>query len=181
MVARHGAAPPADARTIGSARGLGLEVGGEGRTLWFAHGGDNEGYRSQLIALGDGRGVVILTNGSSQALLREIVRAVATEYGWPVPQFLPVQRRIAAVPETVLRRYVGSYEWPEGRRPSVDAVTLENGRLMTEGQVLHPESETRFFTDAGATYTFLVDAAGLIQGFRFEVPGLTHVTRKLET
>jgi CubicO group peptidase (beta-lactamase class C family) len=166
--------------TILPARGLGLEVAGSGPNLRFAHGGDNSGYRSQMIALADGRGLVVLTNGGSQALLREIIRAVATEYGWPTPEYLPVQRRVVAVPEAILRRYVGSYRWPEGRQPQVGEVVVENGRLVLEGEVLQPESETRFFGASGATYTFLAGADGRVEGFRFEVPGLTHITAKVE-
>jgi CubicO group peptidase (beta-lactamase class C family) len=170
-----------DARAIfGGKRGLGIEVGGEAATFHFSHGGDNEGYRSQMIALGDGRGVVILINGGAQGLIREIVRGVATEYGWPIPEYLPIQRTVASVQESVLRRYVGNYEWPEGHNPRTGPITIENGQLVVEGQPLRPESDTRFFTDGGATYTFVTDAAGKAEGFRFEVPGLTLVARKIE-
>lgn len=50
----------------------------------FGHDGLNEGYQSSMLAYADrGEGIVILTNGGQgRRLMDEIVRAVATEYGW---------------------------------------------------------------------------------------------------
>ena len=170
---------PAGASPIDLARGLGIEVAGEGPTFRFSHGGINDGYRSLFIALGDGRGLVVLTNGSSQVLIHEIVRAVATEYGWPVPEYLPIPRTVVTIPEAVLQRYAGRYEWPIGRRPQVSEVTVQNGQLMLEGVPLQAESETRFFGQQGQTYTFGLAPGGGVRGFRMEVPGLTLEARKL--
>ena len=51
----------------------------------FGHDGVNDGYHSFMVAYtGKGDGVVALTNGSNgRALIDEVVRAVATDYGWP--------------------------------------------------------------------------------------------------
>lgn len=50
----------------------------------FGHDGLNEGYQSFMIAYVDrGEGVVVLTSGGSgRKLIDEVVRAVATDYGW---------------------------------------------------------------------------------------------------
>lgn len=168
-----------DQRPVDAARGLGLEVRGEGATLSFGHGGNNTGFRSDMILLPDGRGVVVLMNGSGQGLIRELVRAVATEYRWPTPEHLPIVRQVTQVPASVLGRYVGRYQWPEGRRPPVSEVSVEGGRLLFEGVPLLAESPTRFFNEAGATYTFLTTQGGAVEGFRFEVPGLTLTAKKL--
>ncbi|WP_294322190.1 serine hydrolase domain-containing protein [uncultured Sphingomonas sp.] len=50
----------------------------------FGHDGVNEGYQSSMVAYADrGDGIAILTNGGQgRRLMDEIVRAVATEYGW---------------------------------------------------------------------------------------------------
>ncbi|HEX8233334.1 MAG TPA: serine hydrolase [Caulobacteraceae bacterium] len=164
---------PQDGRPISIVRGLGLEVQGEGVSLTFGHGGNNTGYRSEMIGLPDGRGVVVLVNGGAQGLIREITRAVATEYQWPTPHLLPAVRTVVTVPETTLRTYVGRYEWPEGRRPPVSDVTLEDGVLRLEGVPLLPEAKDRFFTEGGPAYRFTTDPAGRVSGFVFEVPGLT--------
>jgi hypothetical protein len=49
-----------------------------------------------------------------------------------------------------------------------------------EGKPLRAESDTRFFTESGETYTFLTDSTGKVEGFRFEVPGFTLMARKIE-
>lgn len=50
----------------------------------FGHDGLNEGFQSAMVAYaGKGEGIVILTNGGQgRRLMDEIVRAVATDYGW---------------------------------------------------------------------------------------------------
>lgn len=50
----------------------------------FGHDGVNEGFQSFMIAyVGKGEGIVALTNGGQgRRLIDEVVRAVATDYGW---------------------------------------------------------------------------------------------------
>ena len=65
--------------------GLGIGLGGEGRTLSFSHGGANRGFMCHFIAFAEsGDGAAIMTNGDrGQALIQEILRAIAAEYDWP--------------------------------------------------------------------------------------------------
>jgi CubicO group peptidase (beta-lactamase class C family) len=65
--------------------GLGVVLRGEGKTLSFSHGGTNRGFVCGLVAfVQSGDGVVIMTNGDrGQALIQELLRAIAAEYGWP--------------------------------------------------------------------------------------------------
>lgn len=51
----------------------------------FGHDGVNRGFQSFMIAyVGKGDGIVALTNGGQgRRLMDEVVRAVATDYGWP--------------------------------------------------------------------------------------------------
>jgi len=64
--------------------GLGPELGGEGPTRNFVHGGVNDSYRAFMAGyLAEGDGLVILTNGPrSSELIFEIRRAVDLA-GWP--------------------------------------------------------------------------------------------------
>jgi CubicO group peptidase (beta-lactamase class C family) len=59
--------------------GLGFNVAKGG---FFGHGGSNEGFKCYMRA--DGRnGVVIMTNGDrGMELIKEIVAAIESEYGW---------------------------------------------------------------------------------------------------
>lgn len=64
--------------------GLGVALYTNGVTR-FGHDGVNEGFQSFMIAYaGKGDGIVALTNGGQgRRLMDEVVRAIATDYGWP--------------------------------------------------------------------------------------------------
>ncbi|MDX1395044.1 MAG: serine hydrolase domain-containing protein [Gemmatimonadota bacterium] len=64
--------------------GLGPEVGGEGPTRNFVHGGANDSYRALIAGyLAEGGGIVIFTNGTrGSELIGEIRRGIAMA-GWP--------------------------------------------------------------------------------------------------
>jgi CubicO group peptidase (beta-lactamase class C family) len=51
----------------------------------FGHDGVNRGFQSFMVAYtGKGEGIVALTNGGDgRRLMEEVVRAAATDYGWP--------------------------------------------------------------------------------------------------
>ncbi|MET3713711.1 CubicO group peptidase (beta-lactamase class C family) [Sphingomonas trueperi] len=64
--------------------GLGLALYTDG-PLRFGHDGVNTGFDSFMIAYaGKGDGIVVMTNGGDgRRLTADVVRAVATDYGWP--------------------------------------------------------------------------------------------------
>jgi CubicO group peptidase (beta-lactamase class C family) len=64
--------------------GLGVGLIGAGPSTMFGHGGSNEGFRCEFVALKDrASGVVVMTNSDrGGALAKEIIRAVAQEYQW---------------------------------------------------------------------------------------------------
>ena len=70
---------------IPRAGGLGFGLSGEGNALRYRHNGGNAGFSCYAVAfVGSGRGVVLMTNSDNgDALMRELARAIAREYGWP--------------------------------------------------------------------------------------------------
>jgi len=165
--------PPREAQISGGdgtsvkVRGLGIGVAGEGQTIRFNHGGNNTGYRSEMVIFGNGQGFVILTNGSSQAILRETLRSIATEYDWAsygsaAREYLPIERTLVSVEPRVLETYVGEYEYPVGRNPRVSVVSIKNGHLHLDGEPLQAQSETSFFGRGESTYTFNKDEKGQV-------------------
>ena len=64
--------------------GLGLALYRDGVPR-FGHDGVNPGFESFMAAyVGKGEGIVVLTNGGDgRRLMNEVVRAVASDYGWP--------------------------------------------------------------------------------------------------
>jgi CubicO group peptidase (beta-lactamase class C family) len=73
--------------------GLGPSVSEDGR--WFGHGGSNQGFRCQVVALMDGgKGAVVMTNSDNgSALMREIFITIDAEYGWGIIQ--PTEKVVA--------------------------------------------------------------------------------------
>jgi len=66
--------------------GLGFQLDQkDGEVIGFSHGGANEGFRSNLLQLFDGRGVAIMTNSDTGgAIIAELMVAIASVYDLPV-------------------------------------------------------------------------------------------------
>jgi CubicO group peptidase (beta-lactamase class C family) len=147
--------------------GLGLEIGGSKDNPYFSHGGANEGFRCIFVAYEKaGEGAAVMTNGDNGGPLGdEIMRSIASEYGWP--DYKPEVRTAISVDPKILADYTGTYQL----FPKFDlVVTLENGQLMTQatGQgklPVYAESETKFFpTVVPAEIEFVRDAQGKVTG-----------------
>jgi len=89
--------------------GLGVRIGGEGESAWFAQDDGGFGCGARIVGfLQGGRGAVILTNGERGGRLAgEILRSVAEAYRWPA--FRAVRVREGAVDPSVLPRLAGAY------------------------------------------------------------------------
>src|SRR5215470_15498890 len=72
--------------------GLGFEIGGSPENPFFWHGGIDAGFEAVLAAYQrSGNGAVVMTNAQGGHLLaHEILRGVASVYGWP--DFHPIVR-----------------------------------------------------------------------------------------
>ena len=148
--------------------GLGPALHGSGPQQRFGHDGVNEGFQSTMLAYAEkGEGVVVLTNGDQgKRLADEIVRAVATHYGWSELASAPIVE--AALPPEALSRLVGRYE---GGGLSV-FLDLREGRLYAQTGGPNPErlvalSPSRFRTEvSGILVEFDQGADGAIRGFR---------------
>ncbi len=148
--------------------GLGLGIAGAADSLRFAHGGANEGFRSQFVGYaGSGEGVVVMTNSDTGSpLAQEVILAVARVYGWP--GLAP--RVVTAVPvdPATLAHYAGTYTVGGTRLD----VTVEGDRLMLaeDGGTpleLVPTGEDAFvYVGGGIALTFERDAAGAVTAIR---------------
>ena len=63
---------------------VGFVVSQKGEGWYFEHGGDNWGFKAQVIAhVAKGYGAVIMTNGDNgQSVIAEIQARIARSYGW---------------------------------------------------------------------------------------------------
>jgi hypothetical protein len=147
--------------------GLGPELSGLGADRRFGHDGVNEGFQSTMIAyVHKGNGVVVMTNGGGRRLASEIVRAIATDYGWTDLAARPVAE--PRLSQAELKRYAGHYE---AGGLSVD-LNIRDDHLF--GQTGGPSPEhliamtpTRFATETtGIVVEFDKAADGEVSGFR---------------
>ncbi len=89
--------------------GLGVRVSGQGDSIAFSHGGRDEGFVANVVMWPQlGRGLFILTNGVSGALLNEISRAFADLYGHGAPP--RTTRTAVAMDSTALAVFAGRYQ-----------------------------------------------------------------------
>jgi CubicO group peptidase (beta-lactamase class C family) len=111
--------------------GLGVAVNGDGDSISFSHNGRDEGFVANMVMWPQkGRGFVIMMSGVQGALMSEIQRAYAEEYGLgATPR---VERQLAAVGAAKLGEYVGSYSTVAGRDTvRIDASVTPGGRSIT--------------------------------------------------
>jgi len=162
--------------------GLGFGLAGKGSATRFSHGGANEGYRCILVAFKNtGQGAVIMTNSDrGSALTEEVLRSIATEYGWP--DYLPTEKVLAQVDPKIYASYAGQYELAPN---FFLTITAEEGRLMGQatGQSkleLFPESETKFFTTTVAVeITIVRDEKGQVTHLVLRLGGQDITAKKI--
>jgi CubicO group peptidase (beta-lactamase class C family) len=145
--------------------GLGLEIGGSSENPFFTHNGVDEGFEDVLVAYQQsGDGAVVMTNAKGGLpLAYEVVRSIASVYGWP--NFRPIVRTSVKVDPAILLTYTGVYEVT----PTFSiTITLEHGQLMEQATrqlkyPLFPESQSKFFMKiVDAQFEFLTTETGQI-------------------
>lgn len=145
--------------------GLGLPIGGSPENPFFSHGGIDQGFEAVLVAYKQGGdGAVIMTNAQGgQILANEILRSIASVYGWP--DFHPTARASVKVDPATLSAYAGVYEFT----PTFSiTITLKNGQLIAQATnqrriPLFPESRSKFFAKiVDAQLEFFVTEGGQV-------------------
>lgn len=163
--------------------GLGFALGGSADSATFGHDGSTAGFAARLVMLADGRrGVAVMTNGESDALIDEIQRSVATAYGWPMPD-RPV-RTVVSLDRHQLSRLAGNYRIIFGDRTIDVSFTVVDDRLAFVGQSgrpasLYAESPTRVFSrESGTTFTFEIEGARPARSVVIDQVGQQFVARR---
>jgi CubicO group peptidase (beta-lactamase class C family) len=154
--------------------GLGVFLEGSGASLRFGHGGWDEGFVAKLTAYQDqGYGAVVMLNSNQGwPLMEEIVRAIATEYGWP--GYLPSERVPAEIDPETFDAYAGEYEL---RPDFLLTITRQDDTLLVRAGVqeaiaLYPETETKYFARViEAEVAFLRDREGAVEALTLRQSG----------
>jgi CubicO group peptidase (beta-lactamase class C family) len=147
--------------------GLGVQIGGAPDNEYFAHGGVNAGFESLFVMYEkSGDGAVVMTNAQGGTrLAEEIMRSIATEYGWP--DWKPVIKTAIKVDPAIFTGYVGSYDLAPG---FALRISIDDGHLTVQPtgqpkQRLFAASPTRFFSSENPSeIEFEKDASGKVSG-----------------
>jgi CubicO group peptidase (beta-lactamase class C family) len=127
--------------------GIGVAVGGTGDEFSFSHGGDDWGFKANLIAWPkNGRVLVAMANGDDgMVVVAELMQAVAREYGWKGLEPIIIEK-VALTPEQA-RAFTGSY----GHGAAVIAAAGDEFSIAYQGQKaeLIPTGTDRFVADPG--------------------------------
>lgn len=115
----------------GGVFGLGWEVMGEGAQKRFSHGGSNDGYQCEAMALlASGDGAVVLTNAESGLIFYwEVFAAIARAHGWW--DFMPAPKTVTPWTPEAIDRLVGVYDIVSGVEMPELKVWSEDGKLFT--------------------------------------------------
>ena len=176
----HGVISPAMARQYLTMQfggsGLGIGLGGKGKSLIFTHGGRDEGFDAQLFAFaetGDGVAIMINANDNSR-FMRRIQERVGRLWGWP-DQGKPAEPdRGVPIASQMLARYAGYYEVHENSMVAM-AANHDNTGLETLVDGLPdvtylPVDSVRFRSrEEGMTITFNLDSLGAVTGVRARI------------
>ena len=165
--------------------GLGFALGpAGGDSATFGHDGSTAGFAARLLMFTDGRrGLVVMTNGESEAFIDEIQRSVAATYGWPVrPR--PVRTVVSVRPEQ-LEPLTGRYRIVFGDRTIDVTFNSTGGRLAFVGPSGRPaplfaESPTRYFSrESGTTFSFDAPEGGPARRVTIDQTGQRFVADRL--
>ncbi|MBI3789646.1 MAG: beta-lactamase family protein [Gemmatimonadetes bacterium] len=165
--------PPAFASPLSPSWGLGVALAGSGDALVFSHGGRDEGFVATLLMQpSTGRGLVVMTNGVSGALLNEITYAFEEAVGLDVmPRAVKVRatRRNPAEEATL----AGAYRLKVGNDSVTYAVRQHGARLFvvrtpTDSSELLPQGPDLFFTRESANDIRFERLNGRVSGFASE-------------
>jgi CubicO group peptidase (beta-lactamase class C family) len=144
----------------GGSYGLGVAITGQGDSIRFSHNGRDEGFVASMFMYPKlGRGLVVMTNGISGALLTEITRAFAETYGLPSPPRM--SQTAVAVDAELLKPLTGEYVLAGPTDSITVRVAISNGELWftntsnRRSYRLYPLGSDAFFDlNSGGTILF---------------------------
>jgi CubicO group peptidase (beta-lactamase class C family) len=142
--------------------GLVVGVGSEGDSISFSHGGRDEGFVATFVMWPKlGKGIFVLTNGVSGALLNEIMRGFADVYGFGGPP--RTARRAVEADTAAMRTLAGTYRVvsPNQRdtvtltiTPGAGMLRLQDSQLQRTRYLMPSGGDDYFDFDVGSQFTF---------------------------
>lgn len=153
--------------------GMGFMVDKRANSIYFGHGGANEGFRCQLLVhKTKGYGAAVMVNSDNGQIIEEIFRAIATEYNWD--DFATTRYELVSLPASKLSEYAGRYQI---NADQVATFSTEGSRIF--GQVtfgskfeIFPVAESTFIRkDRDQPFAFQKDSAGKVTSIKTKING----------
>ena len=116
---------------------------------YFQHGGANEGFRCQYFgSMENGNGVVVMVNSDNGAIIQEVIRSVASVYGWE--GFGGEVKKIVAMSDEQLKPFEGFYQLERDEKTYLNFSVSDHQLVLTQlwdGRRINfsPESDVDFF------------------------------------
>jgi CubicO group peptidase (beta-lactamase class C family) len=129
--------------------GLGVFIDTKTDSKYFQHGGANEGFRSQYYGnMENGNGVVVMVNSDNGAIIQEVIRSVASVYGWK--GFDSEVRKVVTMTDEQLKAFEGFYQFTQDQKTYLNFSVSDHQLVLTQlwdGRKINftPESEVDFF------------------------------------
>ena len=115
--------------------GLGFFIDKRGNSVYFGHGGADEGFRAQLLMHREkGYGAVVMVNSDNGQIMEEVLRSIAREYNWD--EFLPPLNEIISLDASKLDEYAGRFKVNPDR---ILTIAREEGKL-----IVRPTADNKF-------------------------------------
>jgi CubicO group peptidase (beta-lactamase class C family) len=172
----HGVISPAMARQYLTEQkggsGLGIAVGGSGRSLRFGHGGRDEGFDASLNAFAEtGQGLVVMINANDNSrFMARLESFVARTWGWPArPENQAPAGSAVAMTPGLLARFAGYYEAAENNMVTLVPSSRGTGlQTLADGlpdeDLLPIDSITFGSTERAMKLRFFLDGPGIVAG-----------------
>jgi CubicO group peptidase (beta-lactamase class C family) len=157
--------------------GLGLGLGGDGKSRRFGHGGANEGFRAETTFFpATCQGAAVMTNSDNGGpLMFEVMRALADRYGWPDP--MPSTERTAVAVTAAMRdRFAGAYRLVDDANFTFTVAAAAGGGFAvidSFGRKMDflAESALRLFDPDNGMAVVAEPGEGAAPAIRIEFPG----------
>jgi len=157
--------------------GLGFFIDKHGNSVYFGHGGADEGFRAQLLMHREkGYGAVVMVNSDNGQIMEEVLRSIARAYNWD--EFLPPVNEIISLDASKLDEYAGRFQVNPDR---ILTIAREEGKLIARPTAdnkfeLLPVAENTFVRrEQNIRYTF-VKGDGGVSGLQLALEGGEGVT-----
>ncbi len=162
--------------------GLGVFIEDRNGSVYFNHGGSNEGFKCQYCgSMEGGKGVVIMVNSENFDIVGEVLNSVARAYNWK-GMYYPGIIEPAQLSSENIAPLLGEYAYSSGRTASIIQKENKYFYVNTAGKELEliPESNRVFLLKlVAAKIEFRENESGQVDRLVFIQSGVEQVGKKL--